>query len=92
MRKTGLYVGAIAVSLLCGAPDAARAQDAAYCAYAGGRDGYENCGYYSLRQCLDAVSGVGGACRPNPRYGSSNSPSQAPYSEPPPRRRVVRPQ
>lgn len=42
-------------------------RDPPYCAYTGGANGYENCGYFTLRQCLDAVSGVGGHCRVNPR-------------------------
>lgn len=37
-----------------------------WCAEGGGRSGYSNCGYYSFRQCLAAVRGVGGTCRPNP--------------------------
>jgi hypothetical protein len=24
-----------------------------------------NCGFYSLQQCLDDISGVGGVCQPN---------------------------
>jgi hypothetical protein len=91
MLRLRILAATAAFAALSGAPDAARAQDAAYCAYAGGRGSYENCGYYTLRQCMEAVSGVGGACRPNPRYRYSSPPGY--YDEsPPPRRRVVRPQ
>ena len=37
----------------------------AYCAF--DRD-YTNCGFPTLEACRAAVSGVGGACRPNPMY------------------------
>jgi len=43
-----------------------RAHAAAFCAYAGGRAGYENCGYYTWEQCLMAVRGRGGQCMRNP--------------------------
>lgn len=42
------------------------AQAAAFCAYAGGRAGYENCGYHTWAQCLLAVNGRGGQCMRNP--------------------------
>jgi hypothetical protein len=44
----------------------ARAQDYPWCAW------YDwttsNCGFTTLQQCLATVSGIGGECRPNPRY------------------------
>lgn len=69
----------------------AQAQDGAWCAYAGGRSGYENCGYYTLDQCRAAVSGVGGACMPNPRGGYSMEDRRGGYYDDPPPRRRVRP-
>jgi hypothetical protein len=45
---------------------AGTAHAAAFCAYAGGRAGYENCGYYTWEQCLMAVRGRGGQCMRNP--------------------------
>jgi hypothetical protein len=42
------------------------AEAAAFCAYAGGRAGYENCGYHTWEQCLRAVHGRGGQCMRNP--------------------------
>jgi hypothetical protein len=64
-------LAAIAAATMIGLAEtsrAARADDPPYCAVAGGRNAYENCGYYTLGQCLAAVSGVGGHCQPNPRY------------------------
>jgi Protein of unknown function (DUF3551) len=45
---------------------ATHAGAAAYCAYAGGWAGYENCGYHTWEQCLLAVNGRGGQCMRNP--------------------------
>jgi hypothetical protein len=59
-------------------PSTAHAQNAAFCAVAGGRDGYENCGYYTFNQCREAVSGVGGYCIRNPRH------IERPYADEPP--------
>jgi hypothetical protein len=64
--------GALVVGVLAavGAMDAGSAANAegAWCADQGGRSGYTNCGYYTFRQCLAAVSGVGGHCQPNPNF------------------------
>lgn len=69
----------------------AQAQEGAWCAYAGGRNSYENCGYYTLQQCREAVSGVGGACMPNPRGGYSMDDRPGYYNDEPAPRRRVRP-
>lgn len=84
MRKA-VGITAAAAGVLVGlalAPIEAQAQDYAYCARQGGRNGYENCGYSTLQQCRAAVSGVGGYCGVNPRY------AQQPYDDDraPPRR------
>ena len=52
--------------VLAAAAAATDAEAAAYCAYAGGWGGYENCGYYTWEQCLLAVRGRGGQCMKNP--------------------------
>ena len=44
----------------------------AWCAVAGGRSDYRNCGYFSFQQCLAAVSGVGTFCQPNPYFASGH--------------------
>jgi hypothetical protein len=75
--KIGIAIGVAVTGVgLTAAP--ALAQNAAYCAVAGGRNGYENCGYYTLNQCREAVSGVGGFCIRNPRH------VERPYADEPP--------
>jgi hypothetical protein len=68
--KTVVAVAALALAGVAGSSASAKASDGdgPWCAVGGGRSGYENCGYFTFRQCRAAVSGVGGACRPNPRY------------------------
>lgn len=60
-----LGVLALAASL---APTGQARAEGRWCAESGGRSAYTNCGYYTFQQCLAAVNGVGGSCRPNPRY------------------------
>jgi hypothetical protein len=74
----------VAVSLPVAAVVAGKADAAAFCAYAGGRAGYENCGYYTWEQCLAAVRGRGGACMRNPHDPALWGP---PFDRKPPRRR-----
>jgi hypothetical protein len=63
MSKLSFALAAAAVLIvLPGSPAAA----AAFCAYASGVAGYENCHYYTFEQCLAAVSGAGGLCMRNP--------------------------
>jgi hypothetical protein len=71
--RNGLRVAfALGALLAAGALDAAAPAHAdgpgAWCAVAGGRSEYRNCGYFSLRQCVAAVSGVGTFCQPNPYF------------------------
>jgi hypothetical protein len=56
----------IAVALAVAMVVANKADAAAFCAYAGGRAGYENCGYYTWQQCLAATGGRTGSCMRNP--------------------------
>jgi len=56
----------VAVALSGAALAAGKTQAAAFCAYAGGRAGYENCGYHTWEQCLLAVNGRAGQCMRNP--------------------------
>jgi hypothetical protein len=60
------FLLAVAIALGAAALGAGKAEAAAFCAYAGGRAGYENCGYYTWAQCLAAVNGRGGQCMRNP--------------------------
>jgi hypothetical protein len=57
---------ALAAAFVLTALPGGKAEAAAFCAYAGGTQGYENCGYYTFQQCLVAISGVGGFCMANP--------------------------
>lgn len=65
--NAALVLGAL---IAAGALDAGKQAQAegAWCADQGGRSGYTNCGYYTFRQCLAAISGVGGHCQPNPSF------------------------
>jgi hypothetical protein len=78
----GAAVLALTVIASALATDAAYAQGA-YCAVNGGRDGYENCGYFTFNQCRAAVSGVGGFCIPNPRAVRRFDSDEAPAPPPP---------
>ncbi|MBV8913729.1 MAG: DUF3551 domain-containing protein [Acetobacteraceae bacterium] len=58
----------LSVAIVSGAAALApgKAEAAAFCTYAGGKAGYENCGYHTWEQCLLAVRGRGGQCMRNP--------------------------
>jgi hypothetical protein len=78
-KITGLLLGAVAlmaISPLSATP--ARAEiEYPWCAqYGGGRDGLDasNCGFVTLQQCRDTISGIGGMCYQNPRYAASRNP------------------
>ena len=74
-RQIASFVAAMALasSLALSLAVPAHAQGR-WCAEAGGRNAYQNCGYYTYQQCRAAVSGVGGFCRPdyqaNPYVGN----------------------
>lgn len=65
--NTALVLGALVAVTAFDAGKSTQAQGA-WCADQGGRSGYTNCGYYTFRQCLAAISGVGGHCQPNPDF------------------------
>jgi hypothetical protein len=66
--KAALVLGALAFAGFLAPTAQAQAGEGRWCAESGGRSAYTNCGYYTFRQCLASVSGVGGTCRPNPRF------------------------
>jgi Protein of unknown function (DUF3551) len=72
-----------AVVVALGALDATAPASAqgAWCAYYSGTHGGTNCGFYTLQQCREAISGVGGVCSPSPWVT---------VNDPPPRRKVRR--
>jgi uncharacterized protein DUF3551 len=61
-KLAAVLATAFGVTVLSGSAAAA----AAYCAYAGGVAGYENCGYHTFEQCLAGAAGRGRACMRNP--------------------------
>jgi hypothetical protein len=60
----------LALVLLFGLAPPARAQIYyPWCAeYAGGYGGGGNCGFSTIEQCRDTISGIGGLCVPNSFY------------------------
>ena len=83
MRK---FLAIIAVALAA-ALVTSDAEAAVFCAYAGGRAGYKNCGYYTWEQCLMAVNGRGGQCMRNPHDPSLwGPPGRNPQGRAKPRR------
>jgi hypothetical protein len=62
---------AVAAVLLCGSDASAqnRASRYSYCAISMGQGmQYEDCHFDSLDACRQELLGLGGYCRPNPRY------------------------
>ncbi|MBN9051656.1 MAG: DUF3551 domain-containing protein [Rhizobiales bacterium] len=63
-----LSMTAAAVMLACASGSASAASDPyRWCAQYG-QEGGRNCGFITLQQCLDTVSGVGGGCERNMFY------------------------
>ena len=60
-KTSGAAIAALALTALI-----SRAEAAAFCAYAGGLNAYENCGYHTWEQCLAAIRGRGSFCMRNP--------------------------
>jgi Protein of unknown function (DUF3551) len=62
-----MIVGVIAAAASVGLP--AQAQNYPWCAqYGDGTDGGRNCGFTTLQQCQEDVSGIGGFCEQNNTY------------------------
>jgi len=67
--KAAIVLGALLAAGTFDAATTAHADGAgAWCAAAGGRNDYRNCGYFTFGQCLAAISGVGTFCQPNPYF------------------------
>lgn len=73
---TRLTIALAATVALAVLPTPASAQryvyDTQYCVRA--YDGATDCSYFTLRQCLAAVSATGGDCALNPRYAGEPAP------------------
>ena len=63
MTRILTIVGALAASTLLGGW--AFDRQGPFCIF---DQQYTNCGYPSYKACIEAASGVGGFCRPNPMY------------------------
>ncbi len=89
MMASSLLSAAIAVGVLAcaSAPASAASDPYRWCAQYG-RDGGTNCGFVTLQQCLDTISGIGGGCELNPFYtGPERQPTPR---KPKPRHRAPR--
>jgi hypothetical protein len=65
------YAAGVAIAfLLAVAPGNAQAREYPWCAEMPiDFDYVSTCGYVTFEQCLATISGVGGFCKRNPRYG-----------------------
>ena len=81
MRMTALLLAAAAAMLLFGSK-AGHADPYRWCAVYGGGDSgsARNCGFVTLQQCRDTISGIGGWCVPNGFYtGPDRDESRPPH-------------
>lgn len=70
MRKTFIIAAAALAAVAAVPSSAVRADPYKWCAiYAGpGGDSGTNCGFVTLAQCRETISGIGGVCVLNQRY------------------------
>jgi hypothetical protein len=66
--KTWFFVCAIAATTMAVAGSPAYAQNYPWCAHYDTGDSAYNCGFTTLQQCHEDVSGIGGFCEPNNLY------------------------
>ena len=68
-----IFLGALAITAMA-STGSAQAQEP-WCSV----DDQTNvsCLYYTFEQCQEAISGVGGYCQRNPRYGSNRQPRRS---------------
>jgi len=81
MRKSALSFAILTAVLLLGS-GSSHADPYRWCAvYSGGDNGGgRNCGFVTLQQCRDTVSGIGGWCEPNGFYtGPDRDESRPPH-------------
>ena len=72
-----------AILAFASAPASAASDPYPWCAQYG-RDGGRNCGFVTLQQCLDTISGIGGGCERNTFYTGPES--RSPLRHPNPRK------
>ncbi|MBV8793103.1 MAG: DUF3551 domain-containing protein [Pseudolabrys sp.] len=63
-----LIVAAIMATLPFLASSSVQAREYPWCAFYDWSGSTYNCGFDTLGQCQATISGVGGYCRPNPRF------------------------
>lgn len=77
--RTAVTAFALAALVVAFDVSPAPAQNYPWCAeYGGGGEdfGGTNCGFVTLKQCMETVSGIGGFCVPNPMYQPPEQPSR----------------
>ncbi|MHB8108264.1 MAG: DUF3551 domain-containing protein [Candidatus Cryosericum sp.] len=80
MQKSALAFFFLAAVALISATPATAGIEYPWCALYGGGDnsGGRNCGFSTIEQCRETVSGAGGSCEPNLFYpGSASDTSQS---------------
>ncbi len=90
MHLIAIVLATVAVPMVSGSPVRAEVIYP-WCAYYGFHYGATNCGFVSWSQCMATVSGIGGACEPDPRYfaycrGNCGQPGSVTAVRPPIRR------
>jgi hypothetical protein len=79
MRTTDITLATLAAVLLFGSSPS-HADPYRWCAVYSGDMGGSNCGFVTLQQCRDTVSGIGGSCEPNLFYtGPDRAESRPPH-------------
>lgn len=66
---------AAGVTFAAAVPSIAQADPYRWCAEYNTGDAARNCGFVTYQQCMATVSGIGGACMPNPYYTGRESTS-----------------
>ena len=87
--KTLLFVLAV-LAATAGLGNRSQAQNYPWCAYYGGTELGENCGFSTWDQCMATIRGMGGGCERNTQYVPAPPARVAPPTPPPARRDAPR--
>jgi hypothetical protein len=68
--RTTVIVASLTLPFFAAAGPSA-AQNYPWCAHYDSNHGGNNCGFATRQQCMEALSGNGGYCAPNPLYSAS---------------------
>ncbi len=79
--KTLLFV-LVVLAATAGFGSRAQAQNYPWCAYYGGSEEGENCGFSTWDQCMATIRGMGGSCDRNTQYipPTAVAPPASPYT------------